>query len=255
MCDSDHEYHNGVTGVKQLLEWVLALAAILVTATFLAMFEYSKQLRRAKTEYERSRSLVEDIVLSYNREIRRTTERIEIAGYKIEGNAGKIETVLKRVEEVEMRIAPLESSAGEKANQDQDVSIVLGDISARVRTFEATHETLKKQVVTLAGQLEKMSAMPEIKIEQVIPIRRDKALATLTETEMAVLEMLSTEGPKTAPEIKERVKLSREHTARVMKKLYEEGYVERETGKIPFRYSITREMEQLLKKPEPNQAG
>jgi hypothetical protein len=37
-----------------------------------------------------------------------------------------------------------------------------------------------------------------------------------------------------------------------MKKLYEEGYVEREIGKIPFRYSVKSEMEKLLKKAEPS---
>jgi hypothetical protein len=36
-----------------------------------------------------------------------------------------------------------------------------------------------------------------------------------------------------------------------MKKLYENGYLERDTNKIPFRYSIKKEMEKLLKKAEP----
>jgi predicted transcriptional regulator len=67
------------------------------------------------------------------------------------------------------------------------------------------------------------------------------------------LELLSAEGAKTAPEIKERVHLSREHTARLMKKLYEGGYLERETGKIPFKYSVKKEMEKLLRKPENTQ--
>jgi len=49
------------------------------------------------------------------------------------------------------------------------------------------------------------------------------------------------------------VKLSREHTARLMKKLYEEGYLERETGKIPFKYTVKKEMEKLLSKPESTQ--
>ena len=75
----------------------------------------------------------------------------------------------------------------------------------------------------------------------------------LTDTEIAVLEMLSKEGAKTAPEIKERVRLSREHTARLMKKLYEEGYLEREAGKIPFKYSIKKEMENLMQKAESQQ--
>ena len=79
-------------------------------------------------------------------------------------------------------------------------------------------------------------------------------MASLTDTEIEVLEMLSKEGAKTAPEIKEIVHLSREHTARLMKKLYEEGYLEREAGKIPFRYSIKKEMENLMQKAQNNQS-
>jgi DNA-binding MarR family transcriptional regulator len=68
-----------------------------------------------------------------------------------------------------------------------------------------------------------------------------------------VLEMLTSEGSKTAPEIKDRIRLSREHTARLMKKLYEKGYLERETGKIPFRYSVKKEMKKFLRKTESGQ--
>ena len=78
-------------------------------------------------------------------------------------------------------------------------------------------------------------------------------MSALTETEVVVLEMLSAEGPKTAPEIKDRVRLSREHTARLMKKLYEKGYLERATGKIPFKYSIKEEMKKFLNKAESEQ--
>jgi hypothetical protein len=35
-----------------------------------------------------------------------------------------------------------------------------------------------------------------------------------------------------------------------MKKLYESGYLERDTNKIPFKYSVKKEMEKLLKKTE-----
>jgi chromosome segregation ATPase len=240
--------------VSDLFEWVIVITAVLLGVTFLATIEYSKQLRKAKLEYEKAKSLVEDIVLSFNRELRRTSEKLEIAGYKIEGNAGKIESTLKRVGEVEKKIVPLENRVIDMPKYDRPLSIMLADISAKVSVLDETQAKLREQVATLVGQVDKLSVLPEIKNDQVIPIKRDKAIATLTDTEMAVLETLSKEGPKTAPEIKERVKLSREHTARVMKKLYEEGYVERETGKIPFRYSLKKEMEQLLKKPDASQS-
>jgi DNA-binding MarR family transcriptional regulator len=124
----------------------------------------------------------------------------------------------------------------------------------KVHDIEASHETLKTKIAGIEEQVQKFSTIPEMKSEPVILIKRDKAMAALTDTELAVLEMLSTEGPKTAPEIKERVQHSREHTARLMKKLYEEGYLERETGKIPFKYSVKKEMEKLLKKSESAQS-
>ena len=124
----------------------------------------------------------------------------------------------------------------------------------KIKDIEASQETLRVKIAGFEEQIQKFSVTPEVKNEPVILIRRDKAMATLTDTEIAVLEMLSSEGPKTAPEIKDRVQLSREHTARLMKKLYEEGYLERETGKIPFKYSVKKEMEKLMQKTESKQS-
>ena len=121
----------------------------------------------------------------------------------------------------------------------------------KIKDIEASQETLKVKITGFGEQIQKFNvAPPEMRGDPVMLIRRDKAMAALTDTEIAVLEMLSKEGAKTGPEIKERVHLSREHTARLMKKLYEEGYLEREEGKIPFRYSIKKEMENLMQKPE-----
>ena len=84
----------------------------------------------------------------------------------------------------------------------------------KIKDIEASQETLKVKITGFEEQIQKFNVAPEI-VEPVIPIKRDKAMAALTDTEIAVLEMLSSEGPKTAPEIKDRVKLSREHTAKI----------------------------------------
>lgn len=64
-------------------------------------------------------------------------------------------------------------------------------------------------------------------------------LSSLTPTERETLEILSREGPKAAPELGQRVNKSREHTSRLMKKLYLEGYVDRESNRTPFRYRLS----------------
>jgi len=92
--------------------------------------------------------------------------------------------------------------------------------------------------------------LSEVKIEAAIPIKKDKALAHLTQTELLVLETINKEGEKTAPEIREKISLTREHTARLMKKLYKDGYMERDTHRMPYVYRLKREMQKILKKRE-----
>jgi len=83
------------------------------------------------------------------------------------------------------------------------------------------------------------------------PVRELGALPSITTpTELQVLRLLANEGPKSAPEIGQVVGRSREHTARLMKKLYEEGYIRRDQTRIPFRYSLVERVKQTFKKRE-----
>ena len=75
-----------------------------------------------------------------------------------------------------------------------------------------------------------------------------------TPTELQVLTLLGNDGPKSAPEIGRFVGRSREHTARLMKKLFDEGYVRRDQSRIPFRYStVERVKTSLTKQPQKDQ--
>lgn len=71
-------------------------------------------------------------------------------------------------------------------------------------------------------------------------------LSALTSTERMTLEILKVEGSKGAPELGKRLKKSREHTSRLMKKLYMEGFVKRESNHTPFRYKLNDEVRSAL---------
>jgi len=236
-----------------VIESLLILIGVLLAATIGASVEYYRQIRKAQKEYEKAREAVEDIVLSFNRELKREADRLELVAYKVEGNAAKADASIKRVESIENKIVPIESKLRAISENDASILSKIAEVDTKTRNIEAAQQTLKTKITEVEEQVQKLSAVPEIKGEPVIPIRRDKAMSALTDTEVAVLEMLSAEGSKTAPDIKDRVRLSREHTARLMKKLYEKGYLERETGKIPFRYSAKKEMEKFLNKAESEQ--
>ena len=126
------------------------------------------------------------------------------------------------------------------------LGVLLGAAGSEI--LRATKPDLVKKIEVLDKVERELSVMPEEKIEAVIPIKRERALAPLTETELTVLETLAAEGDKTAPEINEKLQLSREHLSRLMKKLYVNGYLERNTRKIPYPYRIKEEMLRILKK-------
>jgi DNA-binding Lrp family transcriptional regulator len=231
-------------------EVILILVGVLLAATVGAAIKYYKQLRRVQQEYEKAEQVVEDIVLSFNREIRQEADKLELVAYKVEAASSKSDKALRKAEEVDKKLLPLESKIDVTLGDREKLLVRLDEVDKKLRDAAVSQEALTAKISAVEEQTRQFSMVPEAKIEAVIPIKREKVLAPLTETELSVLEMLSLEGPKTAPEIKGKIKLSREHTARLMKKLYESGYLERETGKIPFKYSVKKEMEKLLRKVE-----
>jgi chromosome segregation ATPase len=232
------------------LDEILIIAGSLLALTACAAFEYYRQMQKVRREYEKAKEILSDIVLSFNRQLRQETEKTELIAYKVEAISSKSEKALERAEETHKMVHSLEGKLSNVLEHREKISAKLGEMDEKVSALSTSHEKLVSRVSGIEEQTRQFSMVPEAKIEAVIPIKREKALAPLTETELSVLEMLASEGPKTAPEIKDRIKLSREHTARLMKKLYEGGYLERDTSKIPFNYNVKKEMKNLLKKKE-----
>ncbi|MEM3700386.1 MAG: MarR family transcriptional regulator [Candidatus Bathyarchaeia archaeon] len=232
------------------MDALLILFGSLLVITVWAAVEYYRQLQKVRREYEKAREIIGDILVSFNRELKQEAERTERVIYKVEAISTKSERALNKAEETHKRVQSLEEKVSKVLEHKEEISKRFVEVDEKVSDLSAAFEKLNLKVSEVEEQSRRLSIVPEAKIEAAIPIKREKALAPLTETELAVLEMLASEGPKTAPEIKERIKLSREHTARLMKKLYEGGYLERDTSKIPFKYNVKKEMENILKKKE-----
>ena len=64
--------------------------------------------------------------------------------------------------------------------------------------------------------------------------------AELDASEVAVLALIK-DGPKNTRQLTDSLKLSREHTARMMKELFERGLVVRDDSSKPFVYQLTEE--------------
>ena len=232
----------------ELTSILLIVMAIGITVTTI---EYYKQISKAKKEYDKAKGIIEDIVLSFNRELKREANRLEVLTYKVDGSLAKSDSI-ERIKNIEKIVLPIK----EKINKINEITSTFlsttSRIENRIQNFDDSNQKINNRIEKLEEKMTSLTELPEIIRESVIPIRREKALGAITDTEIKVLEVLSLEGGKTAPEMKNKINLSREHTARLMKKLYEKGYLERETGKIPFRYRVKKEMEKFLNNSKNN---
>ena len=190
---------------------------------------YIKKALEANREYSKAKNLVEGIVLSFNREIQSLNQKI-----------GRVDTKIQNM-------------------QLPDINKIMLEFTSKIENLQNLYSTLEKKIESMRMNIEKMSEVtnrqeisfeeqkePSLPARSAIPLRRERALAPLTPTELKVLEILSVEGDKTVREIRNRIGLTREHTGRLMKSLYDKGYVERRTDKIPYVYRIKKEMEDML---------
>jgi TolA-binding protein len=186
-----------------------------------------------------AKSVVSDIVVSFNKQMQRQEEQVDKVSYKVEALSKRSEDMTAKLENVETQITNI-AKFTEVSEAEKKLNVDIEDMKKRIDDVAKAQEEITKQVLEI----------PEANIEAVIPIKREHALAPLTETELRVLEIIAEAGEKTAPEIKDLIKLTREHTARLVKKLYEEGYLERNTAKTPYAYRVKEEMLKFLKKTE-----
>lgn len=63
---------------------------------------------------------------------------------------------------------------------------------------------------------------------------------------------LITDKPMTSRDIQVTLKRSREHTSRLMKKLFEDGYVQRNINTKPYTYSITKKGKEKIESIQSN---
>lgn len=235
--------------------FIVILYIILFSVTSLFLLIYLRRLKEIALEYERAKKILDDIIFSFNKDIQRQGERIQEIAKNYEDLSLKR---MKEIEEINSTILDIKGKLENLSGYKEVSSIELTNLKNKIDDLIAKYNEILEKI----GEIEKtirereMEYRKEVKKEEEIKsstlIGENVTLASLTETELKVLEILAKEGEKTVSEIKDRIKLTREHTARLMKSLYTRGFVERRDDKIPFVYRLNREMEEILKNLKSN---
>ena len=174
-------------------------------------------------------------------EVRLMDFSVEVERLRLSGDQSKLSDLV-----LLERLQKTEKVLGESLNWIKQIADAVLRVPARTSTrnivVEEASEPVKSSLQSTVNQS---------------PLRTDPSIvqpgslnSITTPTELQVLTLLANEGPKSAPEIGRFVGRSREHTARLMKKLFDDGYVRRDQTRIPFRYSTVERVKQSFTRLE-----
>jgi predicted transcriptional regulator len=166
---------------------------------------------------------------------------VEVERLKVSGDQSKLSdlVLLERLQKTEKLV-------GESLNWIKQVA---DSILGPTRTTSTVKTSVEDVSDPSRSALQTTISEPVLRTDPSV-VQRGSLNSITTPTELQVLTLLVSEGPKSAPEIGKFVGRSREHTARLMKKLFDEGYVRRDQSRIPFRYSTVERVKQSFTKPE-----
>jgi DNA-binding MarR family transcriptional regulator len=208
-----------------LLSVIVLIAAVLIGWKAIRAF---KQSRQTVTE---SASLLSVIV--------------NALASRIESSESIVNSLRPEFESVTKRTAQLEGEQSNLRTSYLQVLRYLQEILSNDKRLVLELEHLKSRLTSIEQKPLPRSVMPAQTRSQGPALDGD-ILAALTPTERQTVEILGREGPKAAPELGRRMRKSREHMARLMKKLYMEGYVDRESNHAPFRYKLNEKVREVF---------
>ena len=202
----------------------------LFIVTIVASYIFYQRIKMAQTEYEDSKGIIRNITSGFTRQVKR------------------MESDLDRLEREALQTRYMASEAIKASSGDNEATLAglekVKELSERVDGIEESIDAMKKDLSKLASQPRVI--VPQGPVDAPIPVQGEDILQTLTETELEVLKMIVDFGEGTVPEIKEQIQKTREHTARLLKKLYDKGFIDRNTNSMPYRYSIRKEIRDLI---------
>jgi uncharacterized protein YukE len=172
---------------------------------------------------------------------------------RIEQNEGLTRELSEQLQILSANHARL-SVEGENADKERLLGLIqdwMGNVKRVIEKVDGLQKNLRsveQEVQEMGARVNHLSLLGKRAVgtpEAPVGVVTEITLAKLSPTERGVLELLA-DGAKAAPEIGRLVAKSREHTARLMKSLFEQGFVEREANRQPYEYRLNDKVREVL---------
>ena len=236
-----------------MMEVTLLVSASLSLLTSAIIFVYFRKMKEISRRYVEAKDIVGHVILSFKADLQKQGDRILSVSQAVESLSSETRGS-KIFQEFRGELDGIRDGLSSASDSVVRLSAETDELTKRVERLMSQQLEDEKKIALLESSRGKEAGVGE-RIQAAIPITKDAALSGLTDTELRVLEILATEGEKTANRIREEIDLTREHTGRLMKSLYARGYAERRTDRLPYTYRIKGEMLNILKKSRTNSAA
>jgi len=208
----------------------------LFTVTIVASFIYYKRIQQAHIEYENSKDVVRSITHGFTQQLRKVT--------------GSILSVERDASDAQRSAAEALRTSAQAVEVVKVNTEKVSELAVKMDETNSTIASLREEMQSLAKRRPVMAVQPSV--DGPIPMRQDAVLDQLTPTELGVLMLIEEMGEASGPAIRESVNKTREHTARLLKKLFDSGFIDRNTSGMPYRYSVRKEITELIQQQKEN---
>jgi len=205
---------------------------------------YGNKLFLVEKEYQNAKNIIRNIVITFKKRQGDHENKIEDILYNIEKLSSRIELLDSSIKDQHKEIFSIEDSVKTALLANAKMGQRLLDIDEALRSGVIS----RREVGGVLSGVDKRGDIisQESTAQLQTPVWNESVLNGLTDTEKQILTILVKGGEKTAPEIEKRIDKTREHTSRLMKKLFRDGYVNRNTHKIPYVYKANNNLIEIL---------
>jgi hypothetical protein len=198
--------------------------------TIVASYIYYIRISEAQFEYEKARDVVRGITKGFTKQIVRLTNSISI----FEENTYQVREIATKALDASM-VALENSKSGVNERRL---------LEEKIMETEKSLEQMRKDLQEFSKR--PLTVIPTSTMDTPIPLQQRDVLDQLTPTEIDVLILIDEMGEGSVPEIREKIQKTREHTARLLKKLFDRGFIDRNTRSMPYRYHLRKEIVELV---------
>lgn len=198
----------------------------------MACFIYYNTIKKAQIEYESSREVLKSITLDFSLRLQKVSKEVSrlLMGYE--------------------DFKKIIYSSGLKNEENEKIIL---DIMPKIDGLLNKILEIEKEISKLKIDFERIKKRDLQPLDNInlSTLEVNDALLNLTNTEIEVLTIIEENGEASVSEIKKRINKTREHTARLLKKLYDKGYIDRNSSRMPYRYYVRKELKDKIKR-KPN---